>query len=243
MASAVRIRPRVDTVGSELGSVPIAQVDLGGIPRGAVLLLLGPGSDFESDSDQHLNDLATHGYEGVAADLYGIDGSDKQFESVVGSLLAHLARCGWEGEQTAIVGYGLGGRLALSASAAVGLGAAVSISPTAITGDDGHLSAAVALLAPLVQTPWLGLFGEEDPTAPSAVCEELYTVLREESPVFTQLVRYPSVGGDFHRPSSESIEMAASYDHWQRTIEWLNLRVQPRLTPLAIAWKKRHAPS
>ncbi|MDI9933699.1 dienelactone hydrolase family protein [Rhodococcus sp. IEGM 1354] len=241
MASAVSIRPREDTVDSQLGSVAISQIDLGGIPRGAVLLLLGPGGDFESDSTQHLNDLATHGYEGVAADLRGIDGTEDQLESVVESLLAHVARRGWESEQAALLGYGLGGRVALSASARFGLGAAISVSPTAIAAGDGHLSAAVARLAPLVRTPWLGLFGEEDLTAPATACDELETVLREDSPVFTQLVRYPSVGDDFHRPSSESIEIAASYDYWQRTIEWLNLRVQPRLTPLALAWNARRS--
>lgn len=243
MTSAVRIRPRVDAVDSELGPVPIAQLDLGGIPRGAVLLLLGSGGDFESDAAQQLNDLAAHGYEGVAADLDAIDGTDDQLVGVVGSLLTHLGRRDWEGEQIGLIGYGLGGRLVLLASARFGLGAAVSVSPTAVTVGDQHLSPTVGALAPAFRTPWLGMVGEDDPAVPATACDELETALRADSPVYTQLVRYPGVGVDFYRPSSESIEIAASYDYWQRTIECLNLRVQPRLTPLAIAWYERHAAS
>jgi len=242
MTSAVRIRPRVDAVDSELGPVSIAQLDLGGIPRGAVLLL-GSGGAFESEAAQHLNELAAHGYEGVAADLDAVDGTDEQLVGVVGSLLDHLRRRDWQSEQIGLIGYGLGGRLALLASARFGLGAAVSVSPTDMTAGDQHLSPAVGALAPVVRTPWLGMLGEDDPAVPAATCEELDTALRLESPVYTQLVRYPGVGDTFYRPSSESIEIAASYDHWQRTIEWLNLRVQPRLTPLAIAWHERHAAS
>ncbi|MEO7944447.1 MAG: dienelactone hydrolase family protein, partial [Marmoricola sp.] len=133
------------------------------------------------------------------------------------------------------------GRLALLASARFGLGAAVSVSPTAMTAGDEHLSPAICALASEVRTPWLGMLGEDDPAAPATACDELDTALRVDSPVYTQLVRYPGVGDDFYRPSSESLEIAASYDYWQRTIEWLNLRVQPRLTPLAIAWNERQA--
>ncbi|MEO5663238.1 MAG: dienelactone hydrolase family protein [Nocardioides sp.] len=242
MTSAVRIRPRVDAVDSELGRVPIAQLDLGGIPRGAALLLCS-GGDFEADSAQHLNDLAAHGYEGVAADLDAINGTDEQLVDVVGTLLTHLRRRDWQGEQVGLIGYGLGGRLALLASARYGLGATVSVSPTAMTAGDEHLSPAIGALAPAVRTPWLGMLGEDDRAVPATACDELAAALRLDSPAYTQLVRYPGVGGDFYRASSESIEIAASYDYWQRTIEWLNLRVQPRLTPLAIAWHERRATS
>lgn len=240
MTSAIRIRPRVDTVDSGLGRVPIAQLDLGGIPRGAVLML-SAGGDFEADAAQHLNELATHGYEGIAADLDAIEGTDEQVVEVVGSLLSHLRRRDWEDEQVGIIGYGRGGHLALLSSARFGLGAAVSVSPAAMTAGDDHLSAAMAALASRIRTPWLGMFGEYDPAFPATAYDELDTTLRDDSPVFTQLVCYPGVGADFHRPSSESIEIAASYDYWQRTVEWLNLRVQPRLTPLAIAWNERRA--
>lgn len=242
MTSAIRIRPRVDTVDSGLGRVPIAQLNLGGIPRGAVVLLCA-GGDFEAAATQHLNQLAAHGYEGIAADLDASEGTDEQLVDVVGSLLTHVRRREWQDEQVGLIGYGLGARLALRASARFRLGAAVSVSPTAMTTGDNHLSAAMAALASQVRTPWLGLFGEDDPAIPVTACDELATALRVDAPVFTQLVRYPGVGNDFHRPSSESIAAAASYDYWQRTIEWLNLRVQPRLTPLAIAWNERRAPA
>lgn len=243
MSSAVHIRPREDVVDSPLGSVPIAQVDLGGVPRGAVLVLLGTSQDFAADAAQQLNALAAHGYEGIAADLGAVNGSDEQLLGVATSLVDHLARRDWYGDQIGVVGYGLGGRIALLTAAGHRLGAAVGVSPTGLASDDGGLTDAVLSLAPAIRTPWLGLVGEEDASAPAAACERLAAVLDEEAPVYTQVVRYPGVGGDFYHPASESIEIAASYDYWQRTVEWLNLRVQPRLTPLAVAWHERLAAS
>ena len=243
MSSAVHISPRADVVDSPLGPVPIAQIDLGGVPRGAVVVLLDADQDFTTDAAQQLNDLAAHGYEGIAADLGAVDGSDEQLLGVVESLVEHLGRRDWHGDQIGMIGYGLGGRVALLTSARLGLGAAVGVSPSALVTEDGRLEPAVISLAPAIRTPWLGLLGEEDASAPAAACERLATVLEVEAPVYTQVVRYPGVGDTFYHPASESVEIAASYDYWQRTIEWLNLRVQPRLTPLAIAWHERLAAS
>ena len=87
------------------------------------------------------------------------------------------------------------------------------------------------------------MYGENDPAVPDTACAELDRALRLDAPAYTQLVRYRGVGGDFYRKSTEPLEIAASYDYWQRTIEWLNLRVAPRLTPLAEAWRHRQAVS
>ena len=58
---------------------------------------------------------------------------------------------------------------------------------------------------------------------------------------YSQVVTYPGVGEDFHRRSENGISFAASYDGWQRTVEWLLARVASRLTPLAQAWRDREA--
>ena len=179
MTSAIRIRPRVDAVDSALGRVPIAQLDLGGIPRGAVLLL-SAGGDFEADAAQHLNELATHGYEGIAADLDAIEGTDGQLVEVVGSLLGHLRRRDWEDEQVGIIGYGLGGHLALLSSARFGLGAAISVSPTTMTTGDDHLSAAMVALASRIRTPWLGMFGEDDPAVTATAGDAPIRLVRDQ---------------------------------------------------------------
>jgi carboxymethylenebutenolidase len=242
MTPAVWITPRRDGLATVLGTVDIAQVDLGGIPRGAVLVMSADGA-FEHEAAPILNDLAVHGYESVAADMTATEGTDDALMQVVAELLQHVGKRGWQSEQIGVIGYGRGGRLALLACSHFGLGAAVSISPRHLFTSDDHLSPEITELASTVRTPWLGMYGENDPAVPDTAYAELDRALRLDSPAYTQLVRYPGVGGDFYRKSSESHEIAASYDYWQRTIEWLNLRVAPRLTPLAQAWRHRQAAS
>ena len=242
MTPAVRINPRRDGLATVLGTLDIAQVDLGGIPRGAVLVLSADG-DFEHEAAQILNDLAVHGYESVAADLTTAEGADDALMEVVAELVHHMGTRGWQGEQTGVIGYGRGGRLALLTCSRFGLGAAVSISPSHLSTSGDHLSPEIAGLASTIRTPWLGMYGEKDPAVPDTACTELDRALRLDAPAYTQLVCYRGVGGDFYRKSTEPLEIAASYDYWQRTIEWLNLRVAPRLTPLAEAWRHRQAVS
>ena len=88
------------------------------------------------------------------------------------------------------------------------------------------------------------MYGENDPAVPDTACAELDRALRLDAPAYTRSsCATAGVGGDFYRKSTEPLEIAACYDYWQRTIEWLNLRVAPRLTPLAEAWRHRQAVS
>ena len=242
MSPAVWITPESDHLETVLGTVAIAQVDLGGVPRGAVLVISADG-DVEYEVAQILNDLAVHGYETIAADLTPMQGTDDALIEVVAELVRHLGKRGWQSDQIGVIGYGRGGRLALLASSQVGLGAAVSISPSSLFTSDGRLSAEFTQLAATVRTPWLGMYGARDPAMPDAACVEMDRTLRRVAPAYTQLVQYPGVGGNFYRKSSESLEIAASYDYWQRTVEWLNHYVVPRPTPLAEAWRHRQSAS
>jgi carboxymethylenebutenolidase len=91
-----------------------------------------------------------------------------------------------------------------------------------------------------VSTPWLGMFGTEDADVSREVLSTLVTALGPQSPIYTELVRYPGVAGGFYRDSHRPLVHAAAFDSWQRIIEWLDARVAPRLTPLAEAWRSRH---
>jgi carboxymethylenebutenolidase len=84
------------------------------------------------------------------------------------------------------------------------------------------------------------MFAERDERTGPAVAGRLASSLDELSPVYTQLVVYHGVSGGFCRDSAEAVAHAAAFDCWQRIVEWLNLRVVPRLTPLAEAWRRRH---
>ncbi len=242
MSPAVWITPESDRLETVLGTVAIAQIDLGGVPRGAVLVLSADG-DFGSEIAPILNELAVHGYESIASDMAPVQGTDDALIEVVGELVHHIGKRGWQSEQIGVIGYGRGGRLALLASSQLGLGAAVSISPGPVFTSDGRLSPEITQLAATVRTPWLGMYGARDPAMPDAACVEMDRTLRRVAPAYTQIVQYPGVGGNFYRKSSESLEIAASYDYWQRTIEWLNHYVAPRPTPLAEAWRHRQSPS
>lgn len=242
MTPRVWINPRRDTVATAIGTVNITQVDLGGIPRGAVLVLTA-GSDFGHHVATLLNELAEHGYESVAADMTSAGRNDDTIRTALAELLTHVGKRGWHREQTGVIGYGCAGRLALLAASQFTLGAAVSVSPRNLFGTADQLFNETTALASRIRTPWLVMFGENDPWAPDAARRELERTLRSAAPAYTQIVCYPGVGGDFYRKSRESFEIAASYDCRQRILEWLNLRVAPRLTPRARAWRQRQAAS
>jgi carboxymethylenebutenolidase len=238
--TVARIRPKLAEITATNGSLPVAELYLGGIPRGAVLLLCAAGQ--LSAADEKMNQLAEHGYESVAADLsvVGAVRTDEAMIADVRTLLDRLHERTWSDEQIGVVGYGLGGRASYLAAAEYVLGSAISVDPVGIT------SSTVPTLAPLVDEPrpartaWLGLIGAPGDGASPGGVARFAAALRVESPAYTELVSYPRVAGDFSRDSRDAVAHAASYDAWQRVIEWLNAHVAPRLTPLAEAWRARH---
>lgn len=240
MSSVVQITPAMGVVPTSAGPVPIAQLDLGGVPRGAVIVV-ADGDDFPNDATHHLNELAAHGYEGVAADLSGLASDDAALLEIAQALIAHVGQRDWQPEQIGLIGYGIGGRLALVAGAHIALGATISISMTGLSSGTSHLDPRIGDLAERLRTPWLGVFGAADTAAPKTACRELDDVLQERSAVYGRVVRYPGVGPNFFREPREALEISAAYDAQQRVIEWLNARVEPRLTPLAVKWRCRMA--
>jgi carboxymethylenebutenolidase len=235
VATAVRIEPDVTEVPSGGRTLGVATVALGGVPRGAVVLLSGAGGLRHVEVVDAVNELAEHGYESVAADL-GPDPAEDDGVALehLRTLLDRLAARGWDLDQIGVVGYGSGGRAALLAAAAMELGAAVSVRPVLPAGLGARP------VDPL-RTPWLGLFGALDERTPPGSVAGFGEALAAGSPVFTQVVSYPGVTGEFVHDGLHPLTHAAAYDSWQRTVEWLNARVVPRPTPLARAWNERRA--
>lgn len=216
MSDVVMIQPE----RSAIGALPILEIALGGAPRGLVLLLCDRGG-LDHDATEVMNRLAEHGYESLAAEAEG--------ESLE-PLLERADERGWTEEQVGLVGFGVGGYAVLQAAAELRFGAAVSLSPAGALG-----------VVDALRTPWLGLFGAEDPGVRADEVDALATRLATGSDVYSQVVIYPGVGADFYRHHGDGLSYAASYDGWQRTMEWLELRVAPRLTPLAEQWRRRKA--
>jgi dienelactone hydrolase len=240
--SVIRITPNRDRLTHAGGSVEVAQITLGGVPRGAALVLCSPRQG--SGEDAHvLNELAMHGYEGIAATVEGTEGLDAQ-ASIVEHMMERLAQRGWHPGQVGVVGYESPIRLAARVATDGGVGALVSVSPTGLVegGTDG-LAGDLPALVSTVDTPWLIMVGSSDPSAPSGALTSLAGVLDERAAKCTQVVRFPGVAADYYQRSTESLELAASFDYWQRTLEWLNAQVEPRPTPLAQAWRYRQAVS
>lgn len=235
MSDVVRIKPVRSWVDTDLGRFASSEIRLGGVPRGAVLVLVESAPSAREDAEI-MNELAAHGYEAVAADLgsAALDSRDPGagLEQVIGALSARLAARGWSPEQIGLLGYDLGGRAVLAAAIESRYAAAVSVAP-----DQSALPvlARVAPYAP-VQTPWLGLFGTVDDDRDA----ELAGKVIDRSPVHSEIVRYAHVRSDFYRHSGDPLAHAAAFDAWQRTVEWFNLRVAPRLTHQAEAWFRQH---
>ncbi len=212
----LRIAPEISEVASPRGVLRVAEIKLGGVPRGAVVVLCDADA-LEQDAPEVMNGLAEHGYESLAVDLSSPGPArDDELLRDVAALLGRLGERGWSAEQIGLVGYGFGGRVALLASAEFGLGGAVSVAPTGVE------------VPPIpLRAPWLGLFGDLDGNVPPQAVRELREALDSGSPVHSETVGYPGVGAGFHRDAPKVLAHAAAFDSWQRTVEWLNLRVVP----------------
>jgi hypothetical protein len=229
----VRIEPARSRLTIGTDEREMAEISLPGVPRGLALLLL-PHGGLTAEAPELMNSLAEHGYESLAVEAGGAG-------EVVGALLARAREHGWSAEQVGVVGIGEAATTALHAASVFRLGAAVSISLplTTLAGDpqdDDRLTAA----ARGMQTPWLCLLGGADPLAPHAAVSSLARAVDELAPVHGVVVSYPAACAGFHCALGDGRAYGASFDAWQRTVEWLNLRVVPRLTPRAQAWRRAH---
>lgn len=203
--------------------VPALEIRLGGTQRGLIVLLTDDATP-EVEVIEAMNTFAMEGFESLA--LRVSPGVETLAE-------ARAKMCGWSAEQIGIVGIGAGGTLALDLARTRQFGAAVSLSPVP--------DVASVAAAPVLSTPWLGLFGAGAGDVTAAELVRLQKVLDDGSDIFSRVVVYPGVGADFHRRTEDGISFSASYDGWQRTVEWLLARVAARLTPFAVSWRERQS--
>jgi carboxymethylenebutenolidase len=224
------------------GALQIAEVRLGGLPRGAVVVLWDAGGPGGLGRDVQ-DDLAGSGYESVAADLTGPEPygtiSDEDLIGEVDALFERHIRQGWSMDQIAVVGFGLGGRTALVLAAArPALGAAVSFAPSGLLRPLSDTLPALEGSVTAVSTPWLGLFGWADVDSPPVEVGRFGRALRAASPVHCEVVGYRGADRSFYRGTGTAIVCDAAFDAWQRAVEWLDRRVVPRPSTFAEAWSR-----
>jgi len=147
----------------------------------------------------------------------GLD--DEGILADVDAALDHLRGAGWSDESIGIVGFCFGGRVTFLVAARRAIGAAVGFY------GGGIVTARFPQFPPLVgevatlKTPWLGLFGDRDPSIPVDDVERLRKEL-EAAPVDTEVVRYANAGHGFHRWVSDDHVPDAAKDAWRRALDW-----------------------
>jgi carboxymethylenebutenolidase len=229
-------------IATTSGRMPLSVARPDGDPRGAVLVV-----QEAFGVNDHIEDVArrfaAEGYLAVAPHLfYRTEPGElpyTDFERIlpharaltaegilddVDATLGWLDDAGLPVARTAIVGFCMGGSIALFVGAQRALGAAV-------TFYGGGVAEARFGMPPLVdvagdlQTPWLGLYGDADKGIPVEQVEQLRTAAGK-APVDTELVRYPGADHGFHcdaRPNNYNEK--AARDAWQRALGWIGPRL------------------
>ncbi len=139
----------------------------------------------------------------------------------VDAVLGHLHDEGWTSDRIGVVGFCMGGRASFLVAGNRAIGAAVSFYGGGIVTGRSEAMGSLLDLIPTMPTPWLGLFGDADPSIPVEDVERLREELAADAPVDTEIVRYPEAEHGFHCDARPSYQAAAATDGWERTLAWL----------------------
>lgn len=208
-----------------------------GDARGAVLVIQ-EAFGVNSHIERIVGDLAEQGYYAVAPHLFHRSGggtvpyddipkaiehiavlSDDALLADVDEAIDHLRAAGFDDLQIGTVGFCMGGRVTFLTAARRSIGAGVGFYGGGIVNARTPKLAALIGEVTTLRTPWLGLFGDEDPSIPVADVEQLREALFA-APVQTEIIRYPNAGHGFHCDQRDSFEPGSAADAWKRTLAW-----------------------
>lgn len=224
------------------GSMELYEVEPQSHVRGAVVVI-----QEAFGVNDHIRDvtrrLAAAGYHAVAPALFhragGGTGSYDDFATVlplfegldddgilmdVDAAVAHVGAAGYGLHQTGVVGFCMGGRVSFLVAAERALGAAVGFYGGGIVHARFPQFPALVDRVPKLQTPWLGLFGDQDGSIPVEDVEAL-RVAFDDAPVDTEIVRYPDADHGFHCDVRPAFHPEAAADAWARTLAWFDTRL------------------
>lgn len=236
---------RTLTLATAGGEMPLFEVLSEGLPLGGVIVF----QDAFGVND-YLKDvcgrLAAEGYHAIAPHLYHRGGRETVLEygpaealtpyiqtlteegllADIDACLQHLAASGFTPTRTAALGFCQGGTVSFVAAVHNALGAAVTFYGGGIA--EGRFGfPPMAELAPKLQTPWLGLYGDLDLPSDHGAgipVEEVEALRRAAAAaaVPTEIVRYPEAGHAFHCDARPQLyHQASAEDGWRRTLNWL----------------------
>jgi carboxymethylenebutenolidase len=138
----------------------------------------------------------------------------------VDAALDHLAGAGIPLRKTGIVGFCMGGTVALVTATRRDLGAAVTFYGGGVTEGRFGFGPLVEEAARL-RAPWLGLYGDLDQGISVDGVEQLRTAAASSGQE-TEVVRYPEAGHGFHCDQRDSYEPKSAQDAWARTLAWFD---------------------
>jgi carboxymethylenebutenolidase len=233
----------VGTVGVDVGGSSMGLYDAGpdGPARGAVVVLQ-EGFGVTEHIEDVCRRFAREGYRAVAPHLFHRSGDPvipyddpalcgppvreltaEGLEADLEAARSYLASAGFEPSKVAVVGFCMGGSVAFLAASRGSWGAAVSFYGGGVAQGRFGMPALVDLAADL-QTPWLGLYGDKDPSIPVEQVESLRAAAGRAA-VASEIVRYPEADHGFHCDARGSYHETSAKDAWNRTLEWLDRNV------------------
>jgi carboxymethylenebutenolidase len=222
------------------GPMPTYEATPEGPPRGGIVVIqeaFGVTDHIENVCER----LAAAGWTAIAPALFHRQGSpvfsyDTDFSEirpVMGTLTRegltmdlaaafdYLESAGFSGTRRAIIGFCMGGSVSLFAGTEHQLGAAVTFYGGGVSVGRFGLPSLIDL-APSLQTPWLGAYGDQDASITVDEVEGLRSAAAA-APVEVELVRYADAGHGFNcddRPSAYNAEAAA--DAWARALAFFD---------------------
>jgi carboxymethylenebutenolidase len=138
----------------------------------------------------------------------------------VDAAIARIDEAGIPASRTGMVGFCMGGSVALLVATRRDLGASVTYYGGGIA--DGRFGFGPQLdEAPGLRAPWLGLYGDLDHGIPVADVEQLRAVAASSGQP-TEIVRYPDAGHGFNCDRRDSYHEPSATDAWRRTLEWFD---------------------
>jgi carboxymethylenebutenolidase len=226
------------TVESGGSAMRLYDAEPDGVARGAAIVV-----QEAFGMTEHIQDvcrrLSAEGYRAVAPHLFHRSGdpvidyddgkatmphlgqlSAEGLGADIDASLGHLAGAGFSGANVGIVGFCLGGSIAVLAAARHALGAAVTFYGGGVTAGRFGMPPLVELAADL-KTPWLGLFGDQDQSIPTDQVEALREAAKEAS-VPTEVVRYAEAGHGFHCHARDSYHEESAKAAWRRALDWFD---------------------
>jgi carboxymethylenebutenolidase len=227
-------------------SMPVYEaVPTEGRPRGGVVVV-----QEAFGVNEHIEDVARRfaqaGYHAVAPHFFHRAGGGSVPYEEVGSIMPMfegvndqtivadfdaakqlLNDAGIADEAVAVVGFCFGGRVSFLAALERRLGAAVGFYGSGIGRRSRLGHGALIERTPSLQTPWLGLFGDQDQAIPLDEVESIRAILDDDAPVDHDVIRYPGAGHGFHCDARAAYDPAAAEHAWERTLAWLDVHMAP----------------